>query len=171
VTLTVAELDAMPDAEAAFKLASCCGSSKWVAGMVAARPFGSKGAVFAAADRLARELHPSDWLEAFAHHPKIGENRASAEVSTVASEWSKGEQSAVVDSGAHVQGELADANREYLERFGYIFIICASGRTALEILAELRTRMDNDPAVELAIAAREQRLITRLRLNKLFAGA
>lgn len=167
MTCTVADLDAMADAEVAFRLASCCGSSGWVAGMLARRPFDSRDNLLACADDVAHSLAPTDWLEAFSHHPKIGEAKAAADVSASAAKWSAGEQAGVGDAEADVRAELARANQEYAARFGFIFIICASGRSATEILAALRERMNNEAAAELAIAAREQQMITRLRLNKL----
>ena len=160
----------MAGAEAAFKLAACCGSSKWVAEMLAARPFKTRARVFSAAEQAAGSLGADDWLEAFSHHPQIGATSAAAEVSSSAKEWSAGEQSGVISEAEAVRDELAEANREYCERFGYIFIICATGKTASEMLASLRERMNNSPARELAAAAREQQMITRLRLNKLITS-
>jgi 2-oxo-4-hydroxy-4-carboxy-5-ureidoimidazoline decarboxylase len=167
MTLTLAQLDTMPEAEAAFKLAACCGSSKWVAGMLARRPFQSREKLMAVADEVSLTLHPTDWLEAFSHHPRIGEQRAGAPVSAVASDWSKGEQSAASRATEDTRAALAEANAEYEKKFGFIFIICANGRRADEILAALRERLSNGPDAEIFIAAREQQQITRLRLEKL----
>jgi 2-oxo-4-hydroxy-4-carboxy-5-ureidoimidazoline decarboxylase len=167
MTITIAQLDTMPDAEAAFKLAACCGSSKWVAGMVARRPFGSRARLFTASEEVADTLRETDWLEAFAHHPRIGQRISNAVVSTTAESWSTGEQSAVATASIALRAALADANAEYEERHRFIFIICASGKSAEDILAALRARMDNSRADEILVAAREQRQITRLRLEKL----
>lgn len=167
VTLSLAQLDTMPEAEAAFKLAACCGSSSWVAGMVARRPFGSRERLLAAADDISRTLHPSDWLEAFAHHPRIGERQAGAIVSATAAGWSKGEQSASSRASDDIRAALIEANAEYERKFGFIFIICANGRSAEEILAALRDRLSNEADAEIFAAAREQQQITRLRLEKL----
>ena len=167
MTITVAQLDTLPDAEAAFKLAACCGASAWVSGMLARRPFASRDQLFTASEEVARTLRDSDWLEAFAYHPRIGKRNSNAVVSTTAESWSIGEQSASATASTAVRAALADANAEYEERFGFIFIICASGRSADEILAALRERMDNEPGAEIFVAAREQQQITRLRLEKL----
>ena len=167
MTITIAQFDAMPEAEAAFKLAACCGASAWVSGMLARRPFASRDQLFTASEEVARVLRESDWLEAFAHHPRIGERKSNAVVSTSAESWSTGEQSASAMASTVVRAALADANAKYEKRFGFIFIICASGRSADEILAALRERMDNEPGAEILVAAREQQQITRLRLEKL----
>jgi 2-oxo-4-hydroxy-4-carboxy-5-ureidoimidazoline decarboxylase len=167
MTLTLAQLDTMPEAEAAFKLAACCGSSKWVSGMVSRRPFHSRAKLLAAADEVALTLQSADWLDAFAHHPRIGEKKAGAMVSATAADWSKGEQSASSRSSEDTRAALVEANAEYEKKFGFIFIICANGRSAEEILVALRERLSNEPDAEIFIAAREQQQITRLRLEKL----
>ena len=167
MTLTLAQLDAMPDTEAAYKLAACCGSSKWVAAMVARRPYRTRDELLAVGDDVARSLGPEEWLEAFAYHPRIGERKSAATASSVAAAWSTSEQSASSTASIAVREALALANVEYEKRFGYIFIICANGRTASEILAELRKRIKNDPDAEMGIAASEQQRITRQRLEKL----
>lgn len=129
--------------------------------MVAARPFESAGAVFDASDRIWRSLGRDDWLEAFAAHPRIGARAATG--------WSAREQAGVAAAGEPTRARLVDANREYDRRFGHVFIVCATGKTADEMLALLQARLGNDRATELAIAAEEQRKITRLRLEKLLA--
>ena len=167
MTITLEQLNEMPEAEAAFKLAACCGSSKWVAGMLRQRPFASRTALLDAADAMADRLERADWLEAFTHHPRIGERNSNAVVSTTAESWSTGEQSAVATADTTIRADLVAANAAYEQRFGFIFIIRAAGRGAKEILAALRERMTNEPGAEVFIAAREQREITRLRLEKL----
>lgn len=167
MTITVAQLDRMTDTEAAFKLAACCGSSVWVSAMLARRPFGTPDALFAAAEWVADTLVEEDWLEAFTHHPKIGTRNSNAVVSTTAESWSVGEQSAVGTATGDERAELADANDAYEKRYGFIFIVFANGRNAVEILALLRTRMTNERRDEIFTAAAEQRKITRLRLGKL----
>ena len=169
MTITIAQLDEMPDAEVAFKLAACCGSARWVAEMLTRRPFGSRGHLVGAAVEVAASLREPDWLEAFTHHPKIGQRISNAVVSTSAESWSTGEQSAVASASTAIRAALADANDEYAQRFGFIFIICASGRSATEILAALRARMGNTREKEIFVAAGEQQQITRLRLEKLVA--
>ncbi len=135
--------------------------------MVRSRPFSGAGELFVHAAQAWRDLDSSDWLEAFRAHPRIGERASSsAAAGTRAAEWSANEQSAVAASRS-VEAALGETNRTYEDRFGHIFIICATGRTATEILASMRERLGNDPARELEIAAGEQQQITRLRLQKL----
>lgn len=169
MTLTVARFNAMSAAEAAFRLAACCGASAWVAGMLTRRPFGSRDDLFTASADVARTLREADWLEAFAHHPRIGERRSNAAVSTSAESWSAGEQSASAMTSPAIRAALAEANADYDKRFGFIFIICANGRSAEDILAALRGRMGNEPSAEIVVAAHEQQQITRLRLENLIS--
>ena len=164
MTLSVEELDVLPHDAAAEILSSVCGSSRWTSAMVARRPFVTRETLLHAADDVWNRLSPSDWLEAFAHHPRIGERRTAAPVDATAERWSEREQSTAAVAGDRLKRELARAQREYEARFGYIFLICAAGRTAEDILTALRTRMRNDPDTELHVAAEEQRQITRLRL-------
>jgi OHCU decarboxylase len=125
------------------------------------------------ADTIWRALDRSDWLEAFAAHPKIGTDRAGGSGRAGGagredtSAWSQQEQARVADAGEATRRRLDEANREYEARFGYIFIVCATGKTADEMLSLLEARLRHDAAGELLIAAEEQRKITRLRLRKL----
>ena len=167
MTLSLPELDALPISEAAPLLAACCGAPAWIRGMLARRPFGTRQALFDAAEHVAATLSPDDWLAAFAHHPRIGEQQAAVAVSDTARGWAAGEQRDALASGATLAEAVREAQRHYETRFGYIFIICASGRSAAEILAALRLRLRNTPDAELLVAAGEQRRITRLRLEKL----
>lgn len=135
--------------------------------MVARRPFGSLERVLTTSDEVWNSLEPQDWREAFAHHPRIGEQRSAAQQSERGASWAAGEQSAVGDAGDATRAALSKANSEYERRFGYIYIVCATGRSADDMLADLTSRLKNDPAGELRVAAEEQRKITRLRLEKL----
>ena len=135
--------------------------------MVSRRPFHTRDKLLSASDEIALTLHPTDWLEAFEHHPRIGEKQAGAMVSATAADWSKGEQSASSRASEDTRAALIDANTEYEKKFGFIFIICANGRSADQILVALRERLANEPDAEIFIAAREQQQITRLRLEKL----
>lgn len=157
-------LNALPDAEARAALRRCCASTAWVEAMLRRRPFGDDAALFDAADESWWSLDADDWLEAFAGHPRIGEREATA---SEAAEWSREEQSGVAGAAAETRRALAEANRAYEEKFGRVFLICATGKSAAEMLAALRERMANDPETELRVAAEEQRKITRLRLEKL----
>lgn len=170
VKVTVAELDAMPELQAASLLAECCGSSRWVSGMLGRRPFGNRAAVFSAAHDIWRSLDARDWREAFSHHPRIGERQSAMPQSERGSAWAGGEQSAVGVADDAVRLELAAANREYERRFGFIYIVSATGKSAEEMLTLARERLRNNRDVELRIAAEEQRKITRLRLEKLLGS-
>jgi len=170
VTLTLARLNALPMAEAREHLRACCGSSRWVEAMLARRPFASVDHLLAAADDAWQATGPKDWDEAFAHHPRIGERQAAAPVSATAGAWSAGEQATAVGGGAAVRAALAEANTAYERRFGRIYLVCAAGRSAGELLADIETRLRNDPERELAIAVEEQGKITRLRLRALIGA-
>lgn len=155
----------MPD-QARGLFAECCGSPKWVNEMTAKRPFRTYENVFKAADDVADKMEPKDWLEAFAHHPRIGEKAGSAPEKGGAAVWAAEEQSSVDAASNDVKAALINANQEYERRFGYIYIVCATGKSAEEMLEIARDRLGNDPERELKVAAAEQRRITRLRLEK-----
>jgi len=162
----ISKLNALPAKAAAAAMHDCCGSAEWVQRMLARRPFGSLHELLEASDQIWSELARSDWLEAFRHHPRIGEKRAQRRQSAKARKWSAGEQSGVQRS-AKSAAELAEANRTYEAKFGYIFIVCAARKTPDEILGIAKGRLANDPTTELTIAAQEQSKITRLRLERL----
>lgn len=168
VARDIARLNAMPADELATQLRACCGSTAWVERMIARRPWPSAEALLAACDDVCRTLGREDWLEAFAHHPRLGESRAAVEQDARARGWSAREQSGMSDAASEVRAALAAANAAYEARFGFICIICATGRDSEELLAITRARLGNDPKIELRIAAEEQRKITRLRLQRLF---
>lgn len=169
--MTLDELNALPPERAAEVFRACCGASRWVDAMVARRPFASTDMVMSMADDIWLAMGPDDWHEAFAHHPRIGERAAATPQDERAAAWSAGEQSSVVDAGASMHDELAEINRAYEARFGYIYIVCAAGRSADELLEIARRRLTNAPDDELRVAAEEQRQITRLRLRKLLSLA
>jgi allantoicase len=162
--------DRLAKQKAIKMLMDCCGSRKWAEQMVAYRPFVDTTELFAAADRIWSELEEKDWLEAFRHHPPIGGRHAKAKQSTTASRWSAKEQSASQKASSETLEALATENQRYLEKFGYVFLICATGKSSEEILIALRRRMPNDRQTELRTAAEEQCKITRLRLEKLLAS-
>ncbi|MDB4887082.1 MAG: decarboxylase [Gemmatimonadetes bacterium] len=163
----LARLNAMPQAELAEHLRECCGSVHWMEQMIARRPFASTDSMLAASDDACRVLTREDWIEAFEHHPRLGESQASVPQGARSRAWSEKEQASLADVGTELRSALAAANRAYEQRFGYICIICASGRDSEELLAITRARLGNAPNIELRIAAEEQRKITRLRLQKL----
>lgn len=150
-------------------LRRCCGSSRWVCRMAAARPFADWAAIGAVADRIWAELDPADWQEAFAHHPMIGDLAAVRARFARTGAWAQSEQGQVQDAEEAILRDLAVGNRTYREKFGYIFIVCATGKSAAEMLSLLQTRLSNDPVRELAVAAEQQRQITRIRLDKVRA--
>lgn len=165
---SVARLNAMPRQELALHLQACCGSMRWVDGMIARRPWLTPAAVLAASDDVCRILSREDWLEAFAHHPRLGESRAAVTQDARARGWSAREQGGLSTAAVELKTALAAANEAYEAAFGYICIICAEGRDAEELLAITRARLSNAPKIEMRIASEEQRKITRLRLQKLF---
>ena len=164
----VSAFDALPDHEAAMLLETCCGASAWVQGMVVRRPFGTLHVMLQAAEELWWSLGPDDWREAFDHHPRIGEATAAVPQGERARAWSSDEQRGTAVARADVRQALTEGNREYERRFGYIYLVCATGRSADDLLATLRARLTNDAATELRVAAAEQAKITRLRLEKMF---
>jgi OHCU decarboxylase len=158
-------LNELPPAEAEALLLSCCGSREWARRLSAERPFGSPEDLAEASDRIWRSLPKEEWLAAFAAHPRIGEKKA--EKGSVPNSWARREQAGTRNASPDTLAGLAEANREYEKRFGHIFIVCASGKSGAEMLAEALARLHNDLQTELEIAAEEQRKITRLRLAKL----
>ncbi len=153
--------------EARHALQRCCGSRRWIAEMLAERPFVVDEEVFSAADRIWQSLAPDDWLEAFSHHPRLGERRIEAAAPESTREWSRREQDGAAEASQATQDALAAGNADYERRFGHVFLLCATGKSGEEMLAELQHRLDQEPAAELVTAAGEQAKITRLRLAKL----
>jgi OHCU decarboxylase len=161
------DLNELSDEDAQSEFLKCCGSEQWARRMKEARPFANSEAILANADKVWWALSENDWLEAFRAHPKIGEQQAAALQSKEAQAWSAHEQSGIQESPMRTKAELAAANKAYEQRFGFIFIVCATGKSAEEMLSILNQRLQNDRAIELRIAAEEQRKITQLRLRKL----
>jgi 2-oxo-4-hydroxy-4-carboxy-5-ureidoimidazoline decarboxylase len=166
----LSRLNALAAPEAREALRWCCGASRWVDAMAARRPFPDAHALFAAADEVWAGLGPADWSEAFSHHPRIGDKGALRERFAATRHWAAGEQSGVSAASEEVLDALARGNRDYEARFGHIFIVCATGKGADEMLGLLRQRLGNDPEAEARIAAAEQAKITRIRLEKLLAS-
>ncbi len=160
-------LNALSADEASRALKQCCGAAAWVRRMVDARPFADVDSMFGASDSIWWSLTREDWLEAFAAHPRIGSKRDVEQKSGTEKAWSEGEQSGAARAEQEVLDALARANADYEQRFGHIYIVCATGKSAPEMLAIARARLANDPETELRIAAEEQRKITHIRLAKL----
>jgi 2-oxo-4-hydroxy-4-carboxy-5-ureidoimidazoline decarboxylase len=165
--MNVQSLNNMPPDDARTALLRCCGSRRWAKAMTARRPFASGDEVLQTADAIWAGLDRADWLEAFAAHPRIGDLDSLRKRFATTADWASGEQAGVARADEDLIRALADGNREYEAKFGHIFIVCATGKTAAEMLAILRERLPNDPDAELSIAAAEQAKITRLRLEKL----
>ena len=153
--------------EARALLTRCCGSERGVERMLERRPFGSRAALQAAAADEWNALARTDWLEAFSHHPKIGDRDSLRKRFPSTHALSEREQAGVNSASDAMLDALAEGNRRYEERFGYIFIVCATGKSAEEMLTLLYQRLPNDQATELRIAAGEQQKITALRLDGL----
>jgi len=162
---TLARWNKLPADDAAHEILDCCGSGVWARQLVARRPFADELSLLAASDKIWNGLQPADWNEAFSKHPRIGDKKAPGRGSLQSVAWSSQEQSAASAAG-EIQSALTQANREYEARFGRIFIVCATGKTAIEMLEILRGRMENDDAGELRISVEEQRKITNIRLRK-----
>ncbi|CAN5601700.1 MAG: 2-oxo-4-hydroxy-4-carboxy-5-ureidoimidazoline decarboxylase [Pyrinomonadaceae bacterium] len=173
-------LNSLPADEAEAELGKCCGSTNWARRMAAERPFANLNQLVTIADRIWCSLEPDDWLQAFASHPKIGEIQASGAITDEApnhvaradragtpENWAAQEQSGAQNATEKTARSLAELNRDYEEKFGYIYIVCATGKSSEEMLTVLQKRLPNDAETELRIAAREQFRITKLRLGKL----
>ena len=158
-------VDGAGEDEARALLHACCGSERWVEGMLARRPYGSREAAEGAARDVLSALSREDWLAAFSHHPKIGDIDSLRQRFPATHDLSAREQSGIDGASDEVLAALAQHNRDYEQKFGYIFIVCATGKTAREMLALLRARLPNDPRDEIRIAAEEQAKITVLRLT------
>jgi 2-oxo-4-hydroxy-4-carboxy-5-ureidoimidazoline decarboxylase len=156
----------LPSQQAAEEILACCGSKAWADKMAAQRPIADETALLAACDAACASLAESDWLEAFRSHPRIGETSALAATPLRSAEWSYEEQRGVQNESGDTKMTMANGNRAYEKRFRRTFIICASGKSAAEILDRLRRRLQNDDFTELHEVAEQQRQIARLRLKK-----
>jgi len=162
----LARWNKLPSLEAAQNILPCCGSKAWARGMADRRPIFDGSALLAACDEVWKSLPESDWLEAFRSHPRIGESRSPASAPAQSAAWSGEEQQKVGAAGEDVKVALTEANRAYEQRFKRIFIVCATGKSAPEILEILQRRLQNDEKTELHEAAEQQRQIAHLRLKK-----
>lgn len=160
--MTLAELNALPRYRAEEEFLKCCGSKAWARGMARRRPFLTFDRLSKAAGEIWWQLDSAEWLEAFRAHPQIGERKAQTQTG-----WSSQEQSGMNRASTAVAGALEQGNQEYLAKFGFIFIVYASGKTAEEMLDNLRSRLTNPTEQELRVAAEEQNKITLSRLKRL----
>ena len=150
-------------------LFKCCGSKTWVNKIMENYPFNSIEDLKISSDRSWFSCKKEDWLEAFSHHPKIGDQSGADKKHSSTAEWAKQEQSTIKDAGQIILSELVKANQSYENKFGFIFIVCATGKTANEMLKLLNERLNNEPEKEIQIAINEQNKITHLRLEKLLS--
>ena len=167
--MTLEQFNALPPEKAAEELARCCGASRWVEIMVSCRPFKDKATLLKDAEATWSVMAARDWMEAFEHHPRIGDKDALREKFAKTADWAKGEQAGAAAADDATLEALAAGNAEYEEKFGFIFIVCATGKSAKEMLALLQARLPNIQAAEMKTAAAEQAKITKLRLEKLLS--
>ena len=145
----------------------CCGATNWVKRIIASRPIDSKGALLKVAEEIWFSLKSEDWLEAFTHHPKIGDIESLREKFHNTKSISENEQSGVNDASENTLKNLAKSNQLYEDKFGFIFIVCATGKSADQMLTLIKMRLNNNIETEMQNAAKEQNKITQLRLEKL----
>ncbi len=157
----------MPAERARDELERCCGAKAWIERVCAGRPYRSRQELNATAESAWTHLERDDWMEAFAHHPRIGDLESLRKRFASTAGWASEEQRGAAQASEATLATLAEGNRAYEDRFGYIFIVCASGKSAGEMVELLHARLTNDPEAELMIAAGEQKKITRMRLAKL----
>ena len=166
--MNFSDFQVLPIEQAEEVLLLCCGSQNWANKMAQLRPFQSLEEVHNTAVRIWESLQVQEWLEAFAHHPRIGDRQALAARFASTRNWSANEQAGVAVAEEEVLDRLALGNEEYSRRFGYVFLVCATGKSALEMLNLLEARIKNSPEEELQIAQQEQQKIMLLRLDKMF---
>jgi len=166
--MTIAEFDHLPVEKRRELLFQCCGSHKWVDKMLSVFPVEDLVDLEECADEKWYECTEDDWKEAFEQHPQIGDIDLLKEKFSPTADWAATEQSGVNESSEEILKNLAEGNKLYKDRFGYIFIVCATGKSAEEMLSMLEERLPNSPEEEIKIAAEEQNKITKIRLEKLF---
>jgi 2-oxo-4-hydroxy-4-carboxy-5-ureidoimidazoline decarboxylase len=170
VSEVLARWNRLPQEEAAREILPCCGSKTWAANLASKRPIQDAASLLAASDEIWRALSETGWLEPFRSHPRIGESHAEKATDSQSAAWSAQEQQKAAAADEAVKMALKWGNREYEQKFGRIFIVCAAEKSASEILEILRRRLHNDEATELQQAAEEQRQIMHIRLKKWLAG-
>jgi 2-oxo-4-hydroxy-4-carboxy-5-ureidoimidazoline decarboxylase len=159
-------INELDEKQAGDLLRQCCGSSRWAKEMLDRRPFVSLDTMITVADEIWDSLNDDDWLEAFTHHPRIGEKTLREKFASTAN-WASFEQSGIAAATEDILRRLTNGNEAYYNKFGYIFIVCATGKSADKMLSILESRLPNSPADEIKIAAAEQKKITHIRLRKL----
>jgi len=165
--MTLAALNSLPLPQLKEALRQCCGATAWVDRMSERFPVKDTGGLLDAAGSIWRACTEDDWKEAFSHHPQIGDLASLKQKFASTAQWAAGEQAAVQQASESTLEELAAGNRQYLEKFGYIFIVCATGKSAAEMLHLLKERLPHTPGEEIWVAMAEQEKITKIRLEKL----
>ena len=165
--MTLHEFNILSKEQLVTELTKCCGSSAWVKKMLPFIPADDMVELLEDAEEQWWKCSKEDWKEAFAHHPKIGDVESLAKKFASTANWAAGEQGGVNAASKEIIEALAEGNRLYEEKFGYIFIVCATGKSAEEMLSILNERLPNDPEEEIKIAADEQNKITKLRIEKM----
>jgi 2-oxo-4-hydroxy-4-carboxy-5-ureidoimidazoline decarboxylase len=165
--VTLHEFNILPKQQLIEELTKCCGSSAWIKRMLPFIPADDMIELLEDAEEQWWQCSEEDWKEAFGHHPKIGDVESLTKKFASTAQWASGEQSAVNVASKEIIEALAEGNHLYEEKFGYIFIVCATGKSAEEMLLLLQSRLKNNPEEEIKIAAEEQNKITKLRIEKL----
>ena len=168
--MTLDELNNLEDEECKKALLTCCSSVKWVDKMIDYRPYGNLEELLEKAAEIFRDLDQTDWLEAFSHHARLGRQKKqeSSEKKDL-SQWERQEQAGTSMATDNILNELEEANIEYENKFGFLFLLCATGKSATEMLDSIHERMPNELNIEMTIAMEEQNKITKLRLKKLLS--
>ena len=165
--MTIKTLNGLDSSEAAAQFNLCCGATNWIKMMNQSRPFQNKNEVYQQAESIWLSLSSEDWLEAFTHHPKIGNINSLRKKFQNTKSISKNEQSGVNNATESTLKNLAESNQLYEDKFGFIFIVCATGKSSDEMLALIKMRLNNNAKIEMQNAAKEQNKITQLRLKTL----
>lgn len=152
-------------AQAQSELIRCCGSKDWAEQVTQSRPYINAASLYAQAEQIWNSLPRESWLEAFGHHPRIGEKQLREKFGSTA-QWAEQEQKGASGASEETLAALVQGNKDYESRFGYVFLVCATGKSADELLSLLQQRLNNEPLAEIRVAAAEQAKITRLRLEK-----
>ena len=167
--MTIAEFDHLPAEKKRELLLQCCSSKCWADKMLTVFPVEDLVDLEECAEEKWYQCSEQDWKEAFQQHPKIGDINSLKQKYSATKTWAEGEQAGVSTASEEVLQKLSERNNKYQEKFGYIFIVCATGKTAGEILVMLEDRLPNSPEEEIKIAAEEQNKITKIRIEKLFS--
>jgi 2-oxo-4-hydroxy-4-carboxy-5-ureidoimidazoline decarboxylase len=166
--MRLGEFNKLSIIQAKNELLKCCGSNSWADKVMEQFPFSSINTIKSISDIVWFSCKKTDWLEAFSNHPKIGEKASDNSTFQSTKNWAENEQSGVQNAKSDLLSKLAEGNKHYADKFGFIFIICATGKSAEEMFENLNQRMNNDIEKEIRIAAEEQNKITHLRIDKLF---